>query len=169
MNLFWAPAINMTAAPYFESTRRFKTLALRAKNAAGLCKHEVVFTGRRAKSFPLREIRHDVSLSRSRRLRLSIPARLKERGGRANRRRYARWRRFPSDCRIETHSNMGAVVLCRNFSSGASCLVRFEQEKCVLPTAIARRRSISGRVMTNGLNNAAAKRLNDFSCSVAID
>ena len=39
--------------------------------------------------------------------------------------------------------------------------------------AIARRRSISGRVsgrvMTSGLNDAAAKRLNDFLCSVAID
>jgi hypothetical protein len=70
MNLFWAMARNMTAAPHFESARRFKTLALQAKNAACFCKHEVVFTGSRAKSFPLREIRHDVSLSRSRRLRL---------------------------------------------------------------------------------------------------
>jgi hypothetical protein len=59
-------------------------------------------------------------LERSRRPRLLRPARFKERGGRANRRRCARWRRFPSDCRTETHSNMRTVVLCRNFSSGTS-------------------------------------------------
>src|SRR5882724_10157505 len=123
----------MTAAPHFESTRRFKTLAPRAKNAACFRKREVVFTGSRPKSFSLREIRHAVSLSRSRRLRLLRPARFKERGGRANRRRCARWRRFPSDCRIEAHSNMRAVVLCRNFSSGASCLAHFEQERYVQP------------------------------------
>ena len=55
-------------------------------------------------------------LGRSRRPRLFRPARFKIRGGRANRRRCARWRRFPSDCRIKPHSNVGNVVLCRNFS-----------------------------------------------------
>jgi len=65
-------------------------------------------------------------LDRSRRPRLLRPARFKKRGGRANRRRCARWRRFPSDCRFETHSDMGTAVLCRNFSSGAfvSCSLR---------------------------------------------
>src|ERR1700754_5305550 len=58
-------------------------------------------------------------LGRSRRPRLLRPARFKDRGGRANRRRCSRWRRFPSDCRIETHSNMRMVGLCRNFSGGA--------------------------------------------------
>src|SRR5712664_4400959 len=119
----------MTAAPHFESTRRFKTLGPRAKNAACFRKREVVFTGSRPKSFSLREIRHAVSLSRSRRLRLLRPARFKERGGRANRRRCARWRRFPSDCRIETHSDMGTAVLCQSFLGGASRLARFEQER----------------------------------------
>jgi len=57
-------------------------------------------------------------LDRSRRPRLLRPARFKKRGGRANRRRCARWRRFPSDCRFEAHSNMSTAVLCRNFSSG---------------------------------------------------
>ena len=59
-------------------------------------------------------------LDRSRRPRLLRPARFKKRGGRANRRRCARWRRFPSDCRVQPHSNMGRVVLCRNFSGEAS-------------------------------------------------
>src|SRR5882757_7116470 len=72
-------------------------------------------------------------LERSRRPRLLRPARFKERGGRANRRRCARWRRFPSDCRIEAHSNMRSVVLCRNFSSGAWCLAHVEQERYVQP------------------------------------
>ena len=58
-------------------------------------------------------------LERSRRPRLLRPARFKDRGGRANRRRCARWRRFPSDCRIKTHSNMSMVGLCRNFSGEA--------------------------------------------------
>ena len=58
-------------------------------------------------------------LDRSRRPRLFRPARFKKRGGRANRRRCARWRRFPSDCRSKPHSNMRNVVLCRNFSRWA--------------------------------------------------
>src|SRR5579863_186657 len=57
-------------------------------------------------------------LEGSRRPRLLRPARIKVRGGRANRRRCARWRRFPSDCRIEARSDMGGGVLCRNFSGG---------------------------------------------------
>jgi hypothetical protein len=57
-------------------------------------------------------------LEGSRRPRLLRPARFEVRGGRADRRRYARWRRFPSDCRIETHSNMRIGLLCRNFSGG---------------------------------------------------
>ena len=44
---------------------------------------------------------------------------LKTRGGRANRRRCARKRRFPSVRWVVTHSNMSTVVLCRNFSSEA--------------------------------------------------
>lgn len=54
-------------------------------------------------------------LGRSRRPRLFRPARFKKRGGRANRRRCARWRRFPSDCRSKPHSSMRNAVLCRNF------------------------------------------------------
>ena len=55
-------------------------------------------------------------LGRSRRPRLFRPARFKKRGGRANRRRCARWRRFSSDCRVQPHSSMRNVVPCRNFS-----------------------------------------------------
>jgi len=58
-------------------------------------------------------------LERSQRPRLLRPARIKVRGGRANRRRCARWRRFPSDCRVLAHSDMGNGVLCRNFSGEA--------------------------------------------------
>jgi len=47
------------------------------------------------------------------------PARFWKRGGRANRRRCARWRRSPNVCRTETYSNMGTVGLCRNFSGEA--------------------------------------------------
>jgi len=100
-------------------------------------------------------------LDRSRRPRLLRPARFKERGGRANRRRCARWRRFPSDCRIETHSNMRTVVLCRNFSSGTLCLARFEQERY----APASRESPRGRSVRAGYKDglrSAAERLGDF-------
>jgi hypothetical protein len=69
-----------------------------------------------AESFRLRETSHAVFLRSSRRPRLLRPARFKKRGGRANRRRCARWRRFPSDCRSKPHSNMRDVGLCRNFS-----------------------------------------------------
>lgn len=68
-------------------------------------------------------------LGRSRRPRLFRPARFKKRGGRANRRRCARWRRFPSDCRGKPHSNMRNVVLCRNFSRWGIRVPLVEQEK----------------------------------------
>ena len=69
-------------------------------------------------------------LGRSRRPRLFRPARFKKRGGRANRRRCARWRRFPSDCRVRPHSDMGNMDLCRNFSRrGTRCLAGLEQER----------------------------------------
>ena len=69
-------------------------------------------------------------LGRSRRPRLFRPARFKKRGGRANRRRCARWRRFPSDCQGKPHSNVRNAVLCRNFSKrGHPCPARFEQER----------------------------------------
>jgi hypothetical protein len=54
---------------------------------------------------------------------------LKTKGGRANRRRCARKRRFPSVRWVVTHSNMSTVVLCRNFSSEALVSRYFEQEK----------------------------------------
>jgi len=91
----------MTAARWFDSPHRFKTLALRAKTAACFCKCEVNSTATTPESFSLREIGHDLYLTA-----LATPPASKdqrgsrERGGRANRRRYARWRRFPSDCRI---------------------------------------------------------------------
>jgi hypothetical protein len=53
---------NMTAARHFESTHRFKTLARWLKNPACFRKREVVFTGSRTESFPLRETDHAVSL-----------------------------------------------------------------------------------------------------------
>jgi hypothetical protein len=61
-------------------------------------------------------------LMRSRRPRILRPARFRKRGGRANRRRCARWRRFPSDCRIVPHSNMRSVVLCRKFLQRGICV-----------------------------------------------
>ena len=50
-------------------------------------------------------------------------------GGRADRRRYARWRRLPSDGRVATHSNMRMVELCRNFSRGAFKVRSVQKEK----------------------------------------
>ena len=80
-------------------------------------------------------------LGRSRRPRLFRPARFEKRGGRANRRRCARWRRFPSDCQSKPHSDVGNAVLCRNFSRrGHPCPARFEQERYETdPPASARR------------------------------
>jgi hypothetical protein len=63
MNLFWAIARNMTALRRLDSVRRFKTLPLGAKAAAGFGRREVDFAGTSAESFPLREMRHDVSLT----------------------------------------------------------------------------------------------------------
>jgi hypothetical protein len=62
MNLFWAIVRNMTALRRFDSVRRFKTLPLGAKAVAGFGRREVDFAGTGVESFPLREMRHDVSL-----------------------------------------------------------------------------------------------------------
>jgi hypothetical protein len=99
-------------------------------------------------------------LGRSRRPRLFRPARFKKRGGRANRRRCARWRRFPSDCRSKPHSNMRNVVLCRNFSGGAF-VSRSVQTREIRnwPTSGSAGRSTRTR-LKNGLDEAA-QRLND--------
>src|SRR6202051_4381730 len=118
MNLFWAAGGNVTAVRRFESMHRFKTLPCSAKSAARFRGREVVFHGARVESFSLREIRHAVHVRALAAPAALRPARFKKRGGRANRRRGARWRRFPSDCRVKPRSNMRMVVLCRNFSSG---------------------------------------------------
>src|SRR5712671_1333108 len=89
-------------------------------------------------------------LDRSRRPRLLRPARFKERGGRANRRRCARWRRFPSDCRTETHSNMRTVVLCRNFSSGTSVSLASYKRDTPRPTEKRTEDEASRRVTKTG-------------------
>ena len=130
MNLFCAFVRNVTALPAFESVHRFKTLPLAAKCAG---------CSRGAKWFlPTLSVNHFrcgkqgmlYLLGRSRRPRLFRPARLKKRGGRADRRRCARWRRFPSDCQGKPHSNVRNAVLCRNFSKrGHPCPARFEQER----------------------------------------
>jgi hypothetical protein len=46
----------------FRICAQFRTLPLDAKAAAGFCECEVDFPGTSVESFPLREIRHDVSL-----------------------------------------------------------------------------------------------------------
>ena len=89
-------------------------------------------------------------LERSRCPRFLRPARFKERGGRANRRRCARWRRFPSDCRTETHSNMRAVVLCRNFSSGTSVSLASNRRDTHRPTEKRTEGEASRRVIKTG-------------------
>jgi hypothetical protein len=62
VNLFWAIERNMTAPPHIESLHRFKPLLLAAISGARICQGEVDFAGTRFESFPLRELRHDVSL-----------------------------------------------------------------------------------------------------------
>ena len=62
MNLFWAIVGIVTADRHFESPHRFKTLPPRATAVARSGGHEVDFDGARDESFPLREIRHAVSL-----------------------------------------------------------------------------------------------------------
>jgi hypothetical protein len=62
MKIFWAIVGNLTAAWHFESVRRFRTLPLDTKAAAGFCEREVDFPGTSVESFSLLEIRHDVSL-----------------------------------------------------------------------------------------------------------
>ena len=119
MNLFLAVVENVTALRRFESLHRFKTLPCPMESAAGFGERGVDFSVRRAESFSLREIRHAVHVRTFAAPAALRPARFKIRGGRANRRRCARWRRFPSDCRVRPRSNMGIVVLCRNFSGGA--------------------------------------------------
>ena len=131
MNLFWAAVRNVTAVRRFDSSRRFNPLPRPTKSTALFCKREVVFVATCLESFPLRELGHDVFLRMLAAPTALRPARLKKRGGRANRRRCARWRRFPSDCRVRPHSDMRNMVLCQNFSGEHSCLVRFEQGKWV--------------------------------------
>jgi hypothetical protein len=59
---------------------------------------------------------------------------------------------------------MGVVGLCRNLSGEASCLVQFEQERYAQINGDRAEgeasERVSGRAKTNGLNDAAAKRLN---------
>ena len=93
-------------------------------------------------------------LDRSRRPRLFRPARFKKRGGRANRRRCARWRRFPSDCRSKPHSNMGNVVLCRNFSK-ADIRVPLASNKRNTKWANREAQGEAPERVKNGLNEAA--------------
>jgi hypothetical protein len=63
MNLFWAAVQNVTPARHFESLHSFKNLPPCAKAAARFYQRKVDFSGTHAESFPLREIRHDVSLT----------------------------------------------------------------------------------------------------------
>ena len=87
-------------------------------------------------------------LGRSQRPRLFRPARIEDRGGRVNRRRCARWRRFPSDCRMQTHSDMGDGVWCRNFSKDVTVLVVSDKRdtRQALPTT-AKRNMRAGSVL----------------------
>jgi hypothetical protein len=62
MNLFWARALNVTAALHFESVHRFKTLPLYLKATACFREREVDFARRRIESFSLRETGLAVSL-----------------------------------------------------------------------------------------------------------
>jgi hypothetical protein len=167
MNLFWAAMRNVTPVRRFESLRRFNPLPRPTKSAAWFCEREVVFGGSQVESFPLREIRLDVSLRTFATPTALRPARFKKRGGRANRRRCARWRRFPSDCRVQPHSNMRSVVLCRNFSGGAFVSRSLRtREIGTEPTAIAPKAKHVDRVERAERSGVAPER---FSCSDAAD
>ena len=107
MNLFLAVVENVTALRRFESMHRFKTLPCSRKSAAGFGERGVDFPVSRAESFSLREIRHAVHVRTFAAPAALRPARFKIRGGRANRRRCARWRRFPSDCQVRPRSKYG--------------------------------------------------------------
>jgi hypothetical protein len=62
MNLFWAIVGIVTADRHLESPHRFKTLPPRATGVARFGEREVDFAGTGDESFPLREIRHAVSV-----------------------------------------------------------------------------------------------------------
>jgi hypothetical protein len=110
-----------------DSVRLFKNLLSSLATAAPRPQARLTTT---VESNALREFTHRVFLNRSRRPRLLRPARFKKRGGRANRRRCARWRCFPGDCWVVTHSNMGNGILCRIFSQVRhSCFAGVEQER----------------------------------------
>jgi hypothetical protein len=86
---------------------------------------------------------------------------LKTRGGRANRRRCARKRRFPSVRWVVTHSNMSTVVLCQNFSGEALVSRSLRTREIgtgygVLPSGGTRSLRIEGKT--------GFIRLNDFEC-----
>ena len=103
-------------------------------------------------------------LDRSRRPRLLRPARFKKRGGRANRRRCARWRRFPSDCRIPIRSNtdngravskfLWARLSCLAGSS-KSRLAKSAKEKCGTGKSSEGRPRAGGSL--DGLNELAER------------
>jgi hypothetical protein len=152
MNLFWAAVRNVTPVLRFESLHRFKTLSRPTKSVGSCCEREVDFRAMRLESFSLREIGHDVHLRTFATPTALRPARFKERGGRANRRRCARWRRSPSDCQVKPHSNMRHGVLCRNFSK-RDFRVPFALNKRDThePTENRREGEASERVETDGL------------------
>src|SRR6476659_3970661 len=153
MNLFWTVVENVTALRRFESMHRFKTLPCSIKSAAGFGKRGVDFPVTRAESFSLREIRHAVHVRTFAAPAARRPARFEKRGGRANRRRCARWRRFPSDCRIELHSDMRIVVLCRNFSRRDIRVLSALKKREIRPSEQRRKQC---RRQVEGTANAAA-------------
>jgi len=143
MNLFWANPRNMTALRHFESPHRFKTLPQSAKTAARFRGREAILPATADESFPLRENGHRVSIRTFAAPTALRPARFKVRGGCADRRRSVRWRRFPSDPRVEPHSDVRNVNLCRSFSGAAyAALVSNKRDRHRPSRRTYRRRSL---------------------------
>src|SRR6202042_3671335 len=78
---------------------------------------------------------------------ISEPARYKTRGERADRRRCARRRRFPGDCRTETFSNTGNGELRPNLSSEARLADDNKRERGKGTASARKRQGSNGQVV----------------------
>lgn len=95
--------------------RRFKTLSTRYDTRREKRAGQVIDARTNATSSPLRETGARVFLNRPQRSQFFRSVRFEKWGGRADRWRCVRERRFPSDRQAVAHGFMRTVFLCLNF------------------------------------------------------
>jgi hypothetical protein len=107
----------VTAVACLESSHRFKILRPCRKIGRSLAERQLVFASFQFESFSLRETRLDVHLGTFAAPTTLRPARIKDRGGRANRRRCARSDALQAIVELEPIA-IWATEICVEISQG---------------------------------------------------